>query len=207
MKKLYTLLAVLLLSVTLYAQVPQKMTYQSIIRDADGYLVTLSNIGVQVSIVKGGPAGVVVFQERHFNQTNINGLLTFHIGEGTTVFGDFDVDWGADDYWIKTEVDLLGGSNWTVEATAQLVTVPYAFHAETANTVKNVDYVEIDAFSVLEADFAEKLQNLELKLDQIEFKKDTVYVFSSDTIYSITRDTVYNYSIDTVYIEESKNGK
>jgi hypothetical protein len=140
MKKLFTIL-LLALSLATLSQ-PVGMNYQSVIRSADGLLVQNQPIGVQVSVLKKTAMGITVFQERHFVNTNMNGLCALHIGDGTLISGSIDdIDWGCgDDYYIKTEIDLRGGSTYTQEYTTQVLSVPYAFHSATAGAVDGVDF-------------------------------------------------------------------
>jgi uncharacterized protein (TIGR02145 family) len=112
------------------------MSYQAVVRDAGNNLVVSSNIGVQVSILQGEATGTAVYVERHFPATNSNGLVTLEIGTGTVVSGDFStIDWADDSYFIKAEIDLNGGANYTISATSQLLSVPYALHANKADAL------------------------------------------------------------------------
>jgi len=133
---------------TAFAQAPEKMSYQAVIRNASNALVTSQGVGIQVSILKGGASGTAVFVETHNATTNINGLVTLEIGTGTLVSGDFTtIDWGADTYFIQTETDptTAGGTNYTITGTTQLMSVPYALHAKTAESVTGtVNYTETD---------------------------------------------------------------
>lgn len=73
MKKLFILLtAFLLMHVITFAQSPQKMSYQAVIRNNSNQLVTNHAVGIQISILKGSEAGTTVFKERHTPTTNIN---------------------------------------------------------------------------------------------------------------------------------------
>lgn len=182
MKNLYLLLAAILLATGAWCQVPQKMAYQSIIRDQEGFLVTEQNIGIQVSIVAHVDSLATFFVERHFPQTNVNGLATFFVGEGTVIEGSLDLDWGAGDYFVKTEVDLRGGSDYTIEAVTQLVSVPYAFHAGNTDQIEenvilltgSVDNLELSVSktenTVIElTEFVESLQKSLLELNDSLF--------------------------------------
>lgn len=112
------------------AQVPQGISHQAVIRDANNALVTESPIGIQVSILQGAPAGVVVYSETHTPQSNANGLITFIIGQGLTINGVFaEIDWAETPYFIKIEADPQGGSNYTIEGVSQILSVPYALHS------------------------------------------------------------------------------
>jgi len=133
---------------TAFAQAPEKMSYQAVIRNASNALVTSQGVGIQVSILKGGASGTAVFVETHNVITNINGLVTLEIGTGTLVSGNFTtIDWAADTYFIQTETDptTAGGTNYTITGTTQLMSVPYALHAKTAeNVTGTVNYTETD---------------------------------------------------------------
>ncbi|MCR9173603.1 MAG: tail fiber domain-containing protein [bacterium] len=139
MKLLSTLIAVCCISF-LYAQAPDRMTYQAIVRNSSDALVSNSPIGVQVSILQGSPTGVAQYIETHTPTSNINGLVTFEIGGGTIVAGNFStIDWSNGPYYIKTDTDPTGGTVYTISSTTQLLSVPYALHAETASNVDDAD--------------------------------------------------------------------
>ena len=136
MKKLITILAAVLLTASVFAQTPEKMSYQAVIRNSSDTFVTNQSVGMQISILQGSISGTEVYKERHFPNTNANGLVSIEIGTGTVVSGDFStIDWADGSYFIKTETDLNGGANYTITGTSQLLSVPYALHAKTAETV------------------------------------------------------------------------
>jgi len=136
MEKVFTILVVALLTVTMWAQSPEKISYQAVIRDASDNLVTSQSVGMQISILQGSASGTAVYVERHFPTTNTNGLVSINIGTGVVVSGDFTtIDWVNGPYFIKTEVDLNGGANYTITGTSQLLSVPYALHAKTADSI------------------------------------------------------------------------
>jgi hypothetical protein len=53
MKKLNLLLLILLISTSIFSQAPQKMSYQAVIRNTSGSLVTSTPIGMKVYILQG----------------------------------------------------------------------------------------------------------------------------------------------------------
>ena len=57
MEKLFTLLIVFAITASAFSQVPEKMSYQAIIRNASGDLVKNSPVGMQISILKGSATG------------------------------------------------------------------------------------------------------------------------------------------------------
>ncbi|MDP5200575.1 hypothetical protein [Flavobacterium sp. DG2-3] len=135
MKKI-TLALLLLSSFTiLFAQAPQKMNYQSVIRKADGTLLANTLVGIKTSILLGSVTGTASYVETQTTTTNANGLATIEIGGGTPVTGTFaSVDWGAGSHFIKTEIDPDGGANYTISGTSQLLSVPYALYAGSSKT-------------------------------------------------------------------------
>ena len=144
---MYTTVGALLLTISSFAQSPEKMSYQAVIRNAANALVTNQQVGMQISILQGSTA---VYEETQTPTSNTNGLVTLEIGTGTIVSGTFSsIDWSADTYFIKIETDPAGGTNYTITGTSQLLSVPFALYAKTssdagavaANTAK-VGYTE-----------------------------------------------------------------
>ncbi len=137
MKKLSALLIIILLTATVWAQSPEKLSYQAVIRNSNNALVTNTQTGMQISILQGSVSGgSVVYVETHTPTTNANGLVSIEIGGGTIISGDFSaIDWADGPYFIKTETDPVGGTNYTIIGTSQLLSVPYALHAKTAESV------------------------------------------------------------------------
>ena len=135
MKKLYILLTAVLLTATTFAQAPEKMSYQAIVRDGDDFLLTNQTIGMQISILQNIATGTAVYVETQTPITNVNGLVTLEIGTGSVVNGNFTtIDWSGGIYFIKTETDPAGGSSYSITGTSQLLSVPYALHAKTADS-------------------------------------------------------------------------
>ena len=133
MKKSIYIYLSFLLTLGMFAQAPQKMSYQAVIRDASNSLVVNSPVGMQVSILQGSPTGSAVFVETQTGTTNSNGLLTLEIGTGILVSGSFAlINWANGPYYIKTETDPTGGTSYSISGTSQLMSVPYALYAETS---------------------------------------------------------------------------
>src|SRR5574344_2662420 len=137
MKKVFSILAAVFLTATVWAQSPNKMSYQEVIRDASDILVTDTQIGMQISILQGSTSGTAVYVETQEPTTNTNGLVSLEIGAGTVVSGDFaTIDWANGPYFIKTETAVEAPlTTYTITGTSQLLSVPYALHAKTAESV------------------------------------------------------------------------
>jgi len=131
MKKLFTIAAAILMTASVWAQAPQKMSYQAVVRDASNSLITTQAVGMQISILQGSSSGTPVYVETQTLSTNANGLVSLEIGTGTLVSGDLTtIDWANDTYFIKTETDPTGGTGYTITGTSQLMSVPYALYAK-----------------------------------------------------------------------------
>ena len=136
MKKTSTIIAALLITASVFAQTPEKMSYQAIVRDGSNNLLTSKAVGMQISVLKGSVTGSAVYVETQKPKTNVNGLVSIQIGSGIVQSGTFSViDWVNGPYFIKTETDPTGGTNYTISGTSQLMSVPYALHAKTAETI------------------------------------------------------------------------
>ena len=156
MKKYITLIVAVFLTATLWAQSPQKMSYQAVVRNASDALVKSTAIGMKVSILKGSATGTAVYVETQTPTTNANGLVSVSIGSGTVVSGDFStIDWANGPYFIKTETDPAGGTSYSITGTSQLLSVPYALHAKTAETVTGGITETDPVFTAWDKDYAD----------------------------------------------------
>ena len=140
MKKLFTVFTVLLFSSLLVAApppVPQKLSYQAVIRNSADKLVANQTVGMKISIIYSTPTGTLVYAETQTPTTNANGLISIAIGTGTVVYGTFSIiEWTSGPHFIKTEIDPAGGTNYTITATSELVSVPYALYSKQANQLQ-----------------------------------------------------------------------
>ena len=136
MKKLVVFLSAVMVSVCLFAQVPNKMSFQTVVRNNLGKLVPNKNCGIQVSILKSTTSGTAEYIENHTITSNSSGLITFEIGTGTVKSGSFStINWSLGPYYLKTEIDVNGGTNYTITGVSEFVSVPYA------NLADNVKYL------------------------------------------------------------------
>ncbi|MDX9930661.1 MAG: tail fiber domain-containing protein [Bacteroidales bacterium] len=126
---------IVLVNDPLSAQSPEKMSYQAVVRNPEGVLVSNKTVGMRVTILREGPAGTVVYRETYNPGpvTNANGLVTLEIGSGIPSDGIFSaIDWSSGTYFMKVETDPDGSTNYTIEGITQLVSVPYALFAKRA---------------------------------------------------------------------------
>ena len=135
MQKIYSIIVGLFMVTCVFAQTPNKMSYQAIIRNTSNALVGNSAVGMRISILQTSASGTAVYVETQTPTTNANGLASIEIGGGTVVSGNFStINWANGPYFIKTETDPTGGNNYTITGTSQLLSVPYALYAANAGT-------------------------------------------------------------------------
>jgi hypothetical protein len=132
MKRSLLFIITLLVVMGAVAQAPQKFNYQSILRDSDGNLLVNQQVGMLINILKDDPSGPQVYTETQTPTTNSNGLLSISIGGGD---GFDTINWSHGAYFLEIQTDPMGGTNYTISGTSQLLSVPYALHANTADSL------------------------------------------------------------------------
>ena len=135
MRKTLVSVFVCLISLNALAQAPEKMSYQAVVRDNANALVVEKVVGIRISILRGSVSGTAAYVETQSPRSNTNGLVTLEIGAGTVVSGFFTgLNWSSGPYFIQTEIDPSGGSNYSTLGVSQLVSVPYALYAKTSGS-------------------------------------------------------------------------
>jgi hypothetical protein len=141
MKKLLSIFTALSLCLGSTSQTPQKLSYQSVVRDAANQLVTNQPVGLKISILQGA---IPVFEETHSVTTTNFGVVSVEVGSGTLLSGSISgIDWSAGSYTVKTETDPGGGTIYSISGTTQLISVPYVLYSETAESFISGDYNDL----------------------------------------------------------------
>ncbi len=150
--KLFFSIFFLTFALSISAQnVPQKFKYQGVAK-IDGQTV-VGGIGIQITIRSGSPDGQIIFQERHFPTTNMEGVFATEIGSGTLTQGAFqNIDWASGVYFMQVQLDPNGGANYADLGVSQLVSVPYALHAATVDNADDADADPENELQFLEYD-------------------------------------------------------
>lgn len=144
-QKKYLLLCLLLSvwSFMLHAQnpAPAGFKYQAIARTKTGKPVNDQAITVKAGIYSGSATGSLIWEETDPAITDADGLFVYTIGKGTSTgngsAGSFSaIPWQTGNYYLKIEIDYLGGNSFVAMGTAQLRAVPYAFYSSETGTAK-----------------------------------------------------------------------
>lgn len=192
--KRFLIVAMLLIAILSqgFTQVPGAFNYQAVVRNISGEVISNQNVSFRISILENSTSGNVVYSETHKAQTNNFGLVNLKVGKGTRVSGNFNpAGWGSASHFIKVEFDATGGSNYTLLGTSELLSVPYAFHAQT---------VENDKVDDADADATNEIQTLNLSGTQLSLSK------GGGTVTLPSSGGGDNWGTQTVVSDETLNG-
>lgn len=213
MKKLYCIILTITIISGLWAQTPQAVQYQAVVRNPDGEILKNQKVGYEISIISGSISGTPVYTETHIDTTDSFGVSNLVIGKGIPVTGTFDnIDWGNNDYFVKVSIDIYGGTSYTVMGTSQLMSVPYALYAEDANTLDGKTSGYFATASHTHTEYAPvshtHAPSTLLPISQGNVRYDGTCTYGCNNIESITWNTTYNryeikitdvsYSIDDI---------
>ncbi|MBI4647354.1 MAG: hypothetical protein HY738_12405 [Bacteroidia bacterium] len=174
-------------------QTPQLINYQGVARNSTGTILLNQAISLRMSILQGSAIGVVVYSETHAATSNDYGVFDLVVGNGAVISGTFSaIDWGADIYFLKVEMDGTGGSNYEFMGTSQLLSVPYSLHAKTAEnvtgTITESDPVftawdKTTGISITESQISDLQNYLTSEIDGSVTNELQLLSISNDTIY------------------------
>ena len=133
----------------IYAQSPNSFNYQAVVRNTSGELVANQLIGIQIDIIQGSSSGSSVYSETQEETSNAYGLVNLMIGTGTTGDDFSTINWANGPYYIQVKMDITGGVSYQLIGTSQILSVPYALHAQTADSVTGTLYETQNLSNVL----------------------------------------------------------
>jgi hypothetical protein len=201
MKKVY-LIIFLFIGVAASAQAPDKMSYQAVIRDANGEILKNQDVSIQFSVLQTSISGTSVYQEDHKLTTNSNGLVSVYMGIGAVSSGDFStIDWSDGTYFLKTEIDPTGGSNYTIISTTELVSVPYAVYANKAEFADSLTGGVNETDPIFDGSVAKGISTTDTAYwnDKLDSYSETDPVFDASVAKGIT-------AVDTAYWNSKLDG-
>jgi hypothetical protein len=184
MKKILTVLTILLIVTGVYSQAPDRLSYQAVIRNSLNQLVT-TQVGMKISILKGSVSGTTVYSEIQTPTPNENGLVTILIGAGDPV-AFAAIDWSAGPYFLKTETALTDPlTTYTMTGTSQLLSVPYALYAKKASDT-DFNFIIAGITDITLNKTSNKTISAPLYLYWINGEKENVVLSASDVPTGVT---------------------
>ncbi|WP_299442978.1 hypothetical protein [uncultured Aquimarina sp.] len=216
MKKLFITVCLLICAISTYAQAPEKFSYQAIIREASDVLVINTNVSIRLSIIEGSATGTTVYSETHNSTTNFAGVISVLVGDGTIISGSLSgIDWGSNSYYIRTETDPTGGTNYDIVGTAQLLSTSYGLNSVNTDQALSVDYNNVTNTPVtITTEQSDKLDLLNVtnsaNLDQIKTEVATnttkVSFPGFGTTAGIAFDIIWSKIVNNVFYNTAKVG-
>ena len=165
--KYFLIILLNIFSIASFGQVPQKMSYQAVIRDANNNLLSLKDISMRISIIKGEFEPHAVYIETHLGKTNLNGLVSLQIGTGDILMGQFSqIDWSNGPYYIYTETDPYGGFDYSITGKSELLSVPFAMYSANSKNSFDTTYMNNKIIN-LQNQSIENKNNIQNNLDSI----------------------------------------
>jgi hypothetical protein len=146
------LLLLLFIPILVFSQVPQGVGYQGVATDASGIELVNQSISIRASVLSASATGNVEWQETHNTSTDTFGLFNLTIGQGTSTGNGAqtsfaDISWGSNTHFLKIEMDVNGGTNYSHMGTNQMMSVPYALYAENAKLLPNMTENQRDSIA------------------------------------------------------------
>jgi len=134
------IILLILLPLIGFSQSPQKINFQSILRNTNGEVIANKAVSLKISILSESINGISVYSETQAKTSDASGLISLQIGNGTTLSGVFsNINWGNIAHFIKLEADFSGGSNYGLLGTQELMSVPYALYASKTGDIPKGD--------------------------------------------------------------------
>jgi hypothetical protein len=164
MKKLQYISLFIFINAALCAQVPEKFPYQAVVRDGHGEVIDNQPVTIRIQLLQGSQMDTV-YSEMHQVKTNRFGLVVLTIGEGENDSVKIDaIDWAKGHVFVETGIkDESDG--YTIMGASQLLAVPYALYAKTAENCNDSD-----------TSTSNELQDLTLNETMLSLTKDTMQV-------------------------------
>lgn len=126
---------ILIIPILTSAQAPEKINFQSIIRDKEGVIWSNKAVSLKIGILEGGANGTISYLETHNKTTDMSGLISLQIGTGNIISGAFhQINWSNAPHFIRLEADFEGGNHFLLLGTQPLSSVPYALFSNVADT-------------------------------------------------------------------------
>jgi len=119
----------LFVSSSLHSQSPFGISYQAVMRHADGTVMASSAVSLTFMIHDGTANGTVVYQESHSLTSSAQGLVICVVGNGVVSEGNFaQINWGSGAKFLHV---MMGSDASLLDlGTQQMLSVPYALYAD-----------------------------------------------------------------------------
>lgn len=111
------------------SQPPASFYYQAIVRDSDNQLITNKTVKIEITIKDWQDT---LYLEVFTTNTDEYGKATISLGQTESLS---EIDWGSRSLYLIARIDPADGNDFRNYGSGVLVSVPYAFHAATADSL------------------------------------------------------------------------
>jgi len=121
------------------SQAQNGLNFQGVARNSNNVILASQPISLRLSIVQGATNAVTEYTEVRKVTTNAQGLFNVVIGDTGTisVVGNFStIDWKLTPKFLKIEMDIAAGNNFSLIGTTQFQSVAYAQFASQVDAEK-----------------------------------------------------------------------
>ena len=138
MKKLIFLIGFIIVVLQqLSGQVPQKFSYQAVLRNADGTVIANQTVSIKITLHEKESTGTVVYTEEHSVVINNGqGIVSIFIGGGAVLSGTFATIPWSESIFMQVDVKKADQITYQTIGTSQILSVPYALAAGNVKEVK-----------------------------------------------------------------------
>jgi len=202
MKKLIFVTIIIFINITGFTQLPEKISYQAVIRDSGNNLLINTLVGLRLSVLKDSENGSVAYNQSFLTTTNENGLVSLEFG-GNSEGGD--VNWAKGPFFLKVEVDPAGGTDYTISGVNQILTVPYAIYAEKSKSFDG--FITENQIIDLKNYLTEEKDPMAVRLtDNQEIKGNKTFLdginAGNNTITNVANPEYDNDAVNKAYVDE-----
>jgi len=178
MNKLLILSTLIFLFTQSFLQAQNGFKYQAVVRDNNGEALLNQYVGLKIGIIQDAIDNAPSYIETHQIETNDFGIINVMIGQGSVMTGEFkELNWSKNSF-AQIYIDIDGGTNYQLMGTSELVAVPKAMYAETANSISN-------AFGLNVRDFGAKGNNSSDDTEAFQTALDSAAVVGNKLIVPV----------------------
>ena len=123
------------------------LNFQGVARNSNNVILASQQISLRLSILQGTASGSAEYTETRTVTTNAQGLFTAVIGDAgaTSTLGNFTtINWKNTPKFLKIEMDVAAGTNFTTMGTTQFQYVAYAQFANGVDAANIAGVVPVE---------------------------------------------------------------
>jgi hypothetical protein len=190
MKKVFAILSIVFLTISVFAQTSDPLGYGMVIRDKNNNLVTNVEVDVFISISTDILNTTSLYNEIHVVTPDQNGYVRIKIGTGINPNGDFDnIPWSTHLYkTVSIDIDPNKNNGYEInDNVEEILNLTKAFYAKTAGIALNVKPDYINKIYILDSLTGPEVRIFPNRLVEEDFTRLGNYFTSMTYLYDATK--------------------